>query len=86
MLAEMDRDATVARLAPGKKIAKAQGKCVDVRHAFGEHPTREYDWEREVVARIAKMRAGGLSFYAIAKHQRQVLCDPGTGRCFPSRC
>lgn len=35
MLAEMDRDATVARLAAGKKIAKAQGKRTDGRHPFG---------------------------------------------------
>ena len=67
MLAEMDRDATVARLAAGKKIAKAKGKRTDGRHPFGEHPMREYDAEREVVARIGKMHADGLSFYAIAK-------------------
>jgi len=67
MLAEMDRDATVARLAAGKRIAKAAGKHVDGRYAFGQHPAREYDWEREVVARIGKMRADGLSFYRIAK-------------------
>ena len=67
MLAEMDRDATVARLAAGKKIAKSQGKRTDGRHPFGQHPMREYDWEREVVARIAKMRVDGRSFYSIAK-------------------
>ena len=67
MLAEMDRDATVARLAAGKKIAKAQGKHVDGRYAFGQHPAREYDWERAVVARIGQMRADGRSFYSIAK-------------------
>lgn len=67
MLAEMDRDATVKRLAEGKRIAKAQGKRTDGRWPFGEHPMREYDKEREVVARIGKMRKDGRSFYSIAK-------------------
>ena len=43
MLSEMDRDATVARLAAGKALAKAAGKRTDGRFAYGEHPNREYD-------------------------------------------
>jgi len=67
MLAEMDRDATVARLAAGKRIAREKGKRAEGRWPYGEHPNHEYDAEREVVARIAKMSAEGVSAYAIAK-------------------
>jgi site-specific DNA recombinase len=67
MLAEMDRDATVARLAAGKRIAREKGKRVEGRWPYGEHPQREYDGERAIVARIGKMSADGVSAYAIAK-------------------
>jgi DNA invertase Pin-like site-specific DNA recombinase len=73
MLAEMDRDATVARLAAGKKVWRGQ-KRVDGRWPYGEHPSHEYDGERAVVARIKQMRADGLSLYQIAK----ALNDEGT--------
>lgn len=66
MLAEMDRDATVARLAAGKKQWRGQ-KRVDGRWPYGEHPSHEYDAEREVVARIQKMHAKGMTTYRIAK-------------------
>jgi len=67
MLSEMDRDATVARLAAGKALAKAAGKRTDGRHAYGEHPNREYDGERVIVERIQKMHAEGGTLYGIAK-------------------
>jgi len=68
MLAEMDRDATVARLKAGKEIAKAQGRRVDGRYAFGEHPETKYDGEREVVEKIWQMwNDDGRSANAIAK-------------------
>jgi site-specific DNA recombinase len=67
MLAEMDRDATVARLAAGKRLAKAAGKRVDGRFAYGEHPNRDYDGERTIVERIRKMHAHGGTLYGIAK-------------------
>ena len=66
MLAEMDRDATVSRLAAGKKQWRGQRR-VDGRWPYGEHPSHEYDAERAVVARIRKMSAAGVSSYAIAK-------------------
>jgi DNA invertase Pin-like site-specific DNA recombinase len=66
MLAEMDRDATVARLAAGKKVWRGQ-KRVDGRWPFGEHPSHDYDSERATVARIRQMSADGASAYAIAK-------------------
>ena len=44
-LAEMDRDATVARLAAGKAHWRAQ-KRVEGRWPYGEHPSHEYDSER----------------------------------------
>ena len=67
MLAEMDRDATVARLAAGKKHWRASGKRVEGRWPYGEHPSHEYDVERTVVSRIQSMRASGVSSYAIAR-------------------
>ena len=67
MLAEMDRDATVARLAAGKRIARENGKRVEGRWPYGGHPSHEFDGERAVVARIRKMNADGASAYAIAK-------------------
>lgn len=73
MLAEMDRDATVARLAAGKKVWRGQ-KRVDGRWPYGEHPSHDYDAERAVVARIQQMRADGASIYAIAK----TLNEEGT--------
>jgi DNA invertase Pin-like site-specific DNA recombinase len=66
MLAEMDRDATVSRLAAGKKQWRGQRR-VDGRWPYGEHPSHDYDGEREVVRRIRRMRAEGASSYAIAK-------------------
>jgi site-specific DNA recombinase len=66
MLAEMDRDATVSRLAAGKKQWRGQ-KRVDGRWPYGEHPEHKYDAERTVVARIRQMSADRVSAYAIAK-------------------
>lgn len=66
MLAEMDRDATVARLQAGKKHWRGI-KRVEGRHPYGQHPSHDYDAERAVVARIRKDKAAGVSSYAIAK-------------------
>src|SRR5262249_13524902 len=66
MLAEMDRDATVKRLAEGKRQWRGQRR-VDGRWPYGEHPSHEYDGERAVVARIQQMNAEGVSMYRIAK-------------------
>jgi site-specific DNA recombinase len=66
MLAEMDRDATVARLAAGKRQWRGQ-KRVDGRWPYGQHPNHDYDAEREVVARIHKMHAEGVTSYRITK-------------------
>ena len=66
MLAEMDRDVTVKRLADGKKIWRGK-KRVDGRWPFGQHPSHEHDAERAVVSRIRQMHAEGGSCYAIAK-------------------
>jgi len=56
MLAEMDRDATVSRLAAGKRQWRGQ-KRVDGRWPYGEHPSHEYDGERAVVSRIRQLHA-----------------------------
>jgi DNA invertase Pin-like site-specific DNA recombinase len=67
MLSEMDRDATVARLAAGKALAKAAGKRTDGRFAYGEHPAAEFIGERAIVERIRKMHTEGGALYGIAK-------------------
>jgi DNA invertase Pin-like site-specific DNA recombinase len=67
MLAEMDRDQTIARLAAGKRIAKAAGKRTDGAWPFGMHPSRDYEQEKGVVERIIKMRDAGVTVYGIAK-------------------
>lgn len=66
MLAEMDRDQTVARLAAGKAHWRGQ-KRVEGRWPYGEHPSHEYDAEHAVVAQIRKQKARGASSYAIAR-------------------
>ena len=67
MLAEMDRDATIARMKAGKAIWRAQGKRTDGRWPYGEHPLVEYAHEREIFKRIHAMRAEGMTHYSIAK-------------------
>lgn len=66
MLAEMDRDATVARLAAGKRQWRGQRR-VEGRWPYGEHPSHDYDAERTVVSRIRQMHTEGVSSYGIAK-------------------
>jgi DNA invertase Pin-like site-specific DNA recombinase len=66
LMAEEDRNRTVERLAAGKVIAKAAGRRTDGRIAYGEHPERQYDHEREVVKQICELKSGGASCYAIA--------------------
>lgn len=66
MLAEMDRDATVSRLAAGKRQHRGKRR-VDGRWPYGEHPSHEYDSERHVVERIRTLNTEGKSAYAIAK-------------------
>src|SRR5216683_2720979 len=72
MLAEMDRDATVARLAAGKRQWRGQRR-VEGRWPYGEHPKHDYDREREIVSRIRQMSADGVTTYRIAK----TLTDEG---------
>ena len=66
MLAEMDRDATVARLQQGKKHWRGT-KRVEGRWPDRRHPSHDDDAEHAVVARIRKQNASGVSSYAIAK-------------------
>jgi site-specific DNA recombinase len=65
MLAEMDRDATIARLAAGKAFWRGK-KRLEGQYHYGEHPLREYDNERAVVARVQALHLS-MSSYAIAK-------------------
>ena len=66
MLAEMDRDATVARLAAGKSHWRGQRR-VEGRWPYGEHPDVKYIKEQAIIARIREMHAEGASGYRIAK-------------------
>ncbi len=66
MLAEMEHSKIVKRLSDGKKQWRGHRR-VDGRWPYGEHPSREFDGEREIVKRIHKMHADGMSVYAIAK-------------------
>jgi DNA invertase Pin-like site-specific DNA recombinase len=65
MMAEMDRDATVARLAAGKAFWRGK-KRLEGQYPYGEHPLREFDAERAVVARVLALHLS-MSSYAIAK-------------------
>jgi DNA invertase Pin-like site-specific DNA recombinase len=69
MLAEMDRDATVARLAAGKEKWRGT-KRVEGRHPYGESPYVEHNTEREIVERMRQMHANGISAYRIATQLR----------------
>lgn len=66
MLAEMDRDATVARLQAGKKHWRGT-KRVEGRWPYGGHPAHQHDAERAIVARVRALKAQGVSSYAVAK-------------------
>lgn len=64
----------VDRLQAGRQRLKAAGKRYAGRWPFGHHPNHEYDREREVLARMLAMHAGGKSAYAIC----QILNNEGT--------
>src|SRR5216683_2316063 len=66
MLAEMDRDQTVARLAAGKAFWRGK-KRLEGQYHYSEHPLRQFDAERAVVARIQALKVAGVSHYGIAK-------------------
>jgi len=72
LMADLDRQQTVARLKAGKLQWKGKRRT-DGRHPFGEHPLREYDGERAIVARILSMHIQGQSAYSI----RNVLNSEG---------
>jgi DNA invertase Pin-like site-specific DNA recombinase len=60
LMAEMDRDATVARLAAGKRQWRGKRR-VEGRWPYGQHPSHEYDAERDTVARVTAWKAEGAS-------------------------
>jgi DNA invertase Pin-like site-specific DNA recombinase len=69
LMAEMDRNATVARLADGEKKWRGTRRC-EGRWPYGQHPNHEYDAERAVVVRIEQKHAEGCTPYLIAAHLR----------------
>lgn len=64
LMSEMDRNAIVARLAAGKALVRGS-KRVNGRHPFGQHPSHDYDRERDVVRRITEWNDQGVSKYRI---------------------
>lgn len=76
MLAEKDRQDTVARLAAGKKQWRSVRR-VDGRHPYGEHPDHAYDDERAVVAEIVRLHSQGMTPGQIS---RQFIRDGRTTR------
>jgi hypothetical protein len=56
----------VVRLQSGKRHWRGT-KRVEGRWPYGQHPSHDYDREHAVVARIHKLKASGVSSYAIAK-------------------
>jgi DNA invertase Pin-like site-specific DNA recombinase len=67
LVAEIDRNQTVQRLAAGKAHWRALGRRVEGRWPYGEHPAMQYAAERTVVERIHQLHDAGTSSYAIAK-------------------
>jgi|SRR5579862_1074088 len=65
ILAEMNRDATVARLAAGKAFWRGK-KRLEGQYPYGEHPLRDFDNERAIGAPIEALHLS-MSIYAIAK-------------------
>ena len=82
MLAEMDREATIKRLAAGKAIAKALGKRTDGRYAYGEHPLAMYGAEKDVIRVVMDRTEKGQSRYAIAKELNEKCVQTRMGKQF----
>lgn len=81
LMAEMDRDATVARLAAGK--AQWRGKRrVEGRWPYGAHPSHDYDSERETVRRITDWKAAGVSNCEITRRLNTEGTRTRYGKCF----
>jgi len=66
MTAELDHRKIIERLAAGKRQWRGQRR-VEGRWPYGEHPMREFDHERAVVARIGQMNLEGCTAYKIAQ-------------------
>ncbi len=67
MLAEMDRDTLIKRLAEGKKHWRALGKRVEGQYPYGESPLSIHNGERTRVEYIYQLRDEGKTCYGIAK-------------------
>ena len=78
MLAEMDRDATVARLAAGKRIAREKGKRTDGVYPYGSDPRRP--GETAVLHKMRELRASGATCYAISEHLNKKNIAPRTAK------
>ena len=81
LMAEMDRDATVARLAAGKKIWRGKRR-VEGRWPYGQHPSHDYDSERETVRRITDWKAAGVSNCEITRRLNTEGTRTRYGKCF----
>ena len=65
MLAEMDRDADGGASCRWQSFLARKKKRLEGQYHYGEHPLREYDAERAVVARVQVLSVS-MSSYAIA--------------------
>lgn len=82
MLAEMDRDATVARLAAGKAHWRAKGKRCEGRWPYGQHPSASFSAERDTVRRITDWHAQGMTNYSIAARLKEEGTRTRYGKLF----
>lgn len=81
LMAEMDRDATVKRLADGKKQWRGIRR-VEGRWPYGQHPSHAFDNERETVRRITAWKAEGMSHYSIARKLNEEGTRTRYGKTF----
>jgi len=81
LMAEMDRDATVKRLAAGK--AQWRGKRrVEGRWPYGQHPSHDYDNERATVRRITDWKTEGVSNCEIVRRLKAESTQTRYGKAF----
>jgi DNA invertase Pin-like site-specific DNA recombinase len=82
IMAEMEYDQTVSRLARGKKHWREQGRRVEGRWPFGAHPSHDYDSERETVRRITDWKAQGVSNCQIVRNLAAEGVQTRYGKAF----
>ena len=85
LMSELDHQATVQRLQAGKAVWRAQGKRVEGRWPYGEHPSRQYDCERDEertcsVATVNRWRATLRKALHMARRWKLIQTVPKISR------